>query len=96
MKYMHLMCTKTEELCFLYRVYCAFYHKLNINKQMHKIIDTYQIYFRPLHMFQQTSCLLQGVLNRELQELFTSKYTVLLHIKHFYRTYICHGRDSQV
>jgi hypothetical protein len=32
-------------------------------------------------MFQQKSCHLQGGFSRELQELFTSKYTVWLQIK---------------
>jgi hypothetical protein len=29
---------------------------------MHKIIDIYKMYLSPLHVFQQTSCYLQGVL----------------------------------
>ena len=45
---------------------------------MHKIIDIYKMYLSPLHMFQQTSCHLQGVFSTELQEHFTSKYTVWL------------------
>jgi hypothetical protein len=62
----------------LYCKYRAFYHKSNINQQMHKIIDIYKMYLSPLQMFQQMSCQLQGIFSRELQELFTSKYTVWL------------------
>jgi hypothetical protein len=59
----------------LYYMYRAFCYKSNINQQMHKIIDICKVYLSPLHMFRQTSCHLQGVFSRELQELFTSKYT---------------------
>jgi hypothetical protein len=64
----------------LYCMYRAFYRKSNINQQMHKIIDIYKMYLSPLHtrMFQQSSCHLQGVFSRELQEHFTSKYIVWL------------------
>jgi hypothetical protein len=51
----------------LYCVYRAFYHKSNINQQMHKIIDIYKMYLSPLHTFQQTSCHLQVIFSRELQ-----------------------------
>jgi hypothetical protein len=43
----------------LYNIYRAFYRKSNINQQMLKIIDMYNIYLRPILMFQQTSCHLQ-------------------------------------
>jgi hypothetical protein len=36
----------------------------------------YEIYLRPLHMFRQTNSHLQGLFIRELQEVFTSKYSV--------------------
>jgi hypothetical protein len=58
----------------LYCIYRTFYHKSNINQQMHKIIDIRKMYLSPLHMFQQTSCHLQGGFSRELLELFTSKF----------------------
>jgi hypothetical protein len=50
--------------------------------------------WEPLHMFQQTSCHLQGIFSRELQEMFTSNYTVngytLKITEHAYVTVIIH------
>jgi hypothetical protein len=64
---------------------------------MHKIIYVYKMCLRPLYMFQQTSCHLQGGFSRELQELFTSKYAVWLHIKIFTEhTYVMGARGGAV
>jgi hypothetical protein len=49
----------------LYCTYSAFYHKSNTSQQMDKAIDIYEMYLSPLHMFQQTSCYLEGVFSRE-------------------------------
>jgi hypothetical protein len=50
---------------------------LSQNQQMHKIINKYEIYLQPLHMFRQINCHPQGVFIKELEVLIASKYIIV-------------------
>ena len=79
---------------FLYYIYGASSHKLNINQQIHHINNMYNVYLRPLHMFQQTRCHLQGVHSKGTQELHIHLYTdVITHQK--FKAYKSHSHNSQ-
>jgi peptide methionine sulfoxide reductase MsrB len=60
-----------------YYTYGAFYHKSNIDQQIHKKTDMYKMYCRTPTCVRQVNYHLQGLFfSRELQELFTSNFTV--------------------
>jgi hypothetical protein len=44
---------------------------------MHKLINKYEMYLQPLHMFRQLHCHPQGIFIKELQVLIAYKYTIV-------------------
>lgn len=60
----------------LYYVYCAFFRKSIDRPKIHKIIDMYDLYFRPLRMFFN-----------ELPLIFIYNYQYLLYIIYVYIVY---------
>jgi hypothetical protein len=51
-------------------------NRTNQNQQMHKIINKYEVYLQPLHMFRQINCHPHGVSIKDLQVRTESKYTI--------------------
>jgi hypothetical protein len=63
---------------FLYYMYHASCHKLNINQEMRQIDNMYKVYLRLQHMFQWTSCHLQGGHSKGIQKLHNHLYVEII------------------